>query len=85
MRTNIPSGMFRPPGLPEQTGQEFIELLNAGAEPINLTGARFDKGVTFAFPDNTVIAPGAYLVVAADRTAFETAHPAVPAASILAP
>ncbi len=45
---------------------EFIELYNAGAEPIALGGYTFTEGVGFAFPGGTALAPGEYLVVAED-------------------
>ncbi|MCA9197739.1 MAG: tandem-95 repeat protein [Planctomycetales bacterium] len=46
------------------TPAEFIELYNATNEPADISGWYFDDGVTFAFPDNTVILPNAYLLVA---------------------
>jgi hypothetical protein len=47
---------------------EFIEIHNAGAEAVSLAGWRIAGGVDFAFPAGASIAPGAYLVVAKDRT-----------------
>lgn len=44
--------------------EEFIELYNSGAAPVDLSGASFDAGVSFTFPGGTTLAPGAYLVVA---------------------
>ena len=51
---------------------EFIELRNNGATPIDLGGARFTLGIEFAFTgDNAMtLAPGAYVVVAANPSAF---------------
>ncbi|MEO7317980.1 MAG: CotH kinase family protein, partial [Chthoniobacteraceae bacterium] len=51
---------------------EFIELRNLGATPIDLGGAQFTAGVTFAFTgDNALtLAPGAYVVVVANPSAF---------------
>jgi hypothetical protein len=49
---------------------EFIELLNTGTTTLNLSGARFTKGIEFTFPQNTSLAPGARLVVAANLPAF---------------
>lgn len=43
---------------------EYIELTNAGRSPLNLTGYRFEKGFTYAFPDNTLLNPGKSLVIA---------------------
>jgi len=68
------------PGAPgfiaENAAQEWIELYNSGSTPVNLNGWRFNQGVSYAFGDVT-INPGAYLVVAANVTAFTTAHPSV--------
>ena len=52
-------------GWPEDTGLEFIELLNPDATPADLSGWRFSDGIAFTFPAGTVLAPGARLVVAA--------------------
>ncbi len=50
---------------------EFVELYNAGAELVDLSGWRFSAGVTFAFPPNTVLPAGGYLVVAQNPTALQ--------------
>ena len=53
---------------------EFIELLNTGSRNIDLTGVRFDSGVNFAFPDNTVLGSGDRLLLLRDRIAFEARY-----------
>ena len=53
---------------------EFVEIHNVSAAAIDLTGARFTKGVDFDFPDGTSIASGAYLLVVADIAAFEAEY-----------
>jgi hypothetical protein len=55
---------------------EFIELLNIGAESINLNGVRIKGGIVFTFPDMTLL-PGEYVVVANNRLVFEASYPAV--------
>jgi hypothetical protein len=45
---------------------EFIELLNAGDQPQDLTGWSFDDGISYAFADGTTILPGETLVIAED-------------------
>lgn len=45
---------------------EFIELYNAGATTVNLSGWFFDNGINFTFPSGTTLALGAYLVVCED-------------------
>ncbi len=56
--------MFDPPS--KQISGEFIELTNRGASPVNLGGWRFNRGVDYDFPANVMIAPGEFIVVAAD-------------------
>ena len=64
---------------------EFIELRNIGATPIDLGGARFTLGVSFAFTgDNALtLAPGAYVVVASNPSAFTVRYGA--AATVVGP
>jgi hypothetical protein len=49
---------------------EFIELHNAGANPIGLDGWSLDDDLSYAFAQGVVVQPGKYLVVAADPAAF---------------
>ncbi len=60
----------------EDLRQEYIELFNAGQQPVNLTGWQFTHGVDFTFP-NMILPAGAYVVVAADVGTFKAAHPGV--------
>ena len=48
----------------------FIELFNRGREPYDLSGASFSSGIVFTFPADTVIAPGEYILVAANPVYF---------------
>jgi hypothetical protein len=60
---------YDPP--PEQGNNwSFIELYNRGTEPYDLSGASFSSGVDFTFPDNTVVDPGEYILVAADPDGY---------------
>ena len=67
--------MYHSAVVPENHAQEWIELLNTDAAPVNVAGWRFAKGVTFTFPAATTIPAGGYLVVAANVAAFQAAHP----------
>jgi len=60
----------------EDVREEYIELSNVGATNVNLAGWRFTQGIRLTLP-NVTIAPGDYLVVAADLTAFTNKYPAV--------
>jgi hypothetical protein len=50
---------------------EFVELMNIGANPIDLTNVAFTDGITFAFPVSTTLAPGQRLILVANQPAFE--------------
>ena len=49
---------------------EFVELHNAGTEPADLGGWRFDDGISFTFLPGTVLPPGGFLVLADDVAGF---------------
>jgi len=46
--------------------EEFVELYNRGAAPVNLSGWYFSDGIDFTFPPGTTIGAQQYLVVAQD-------------------
>ena len=46
--------------------EEFVELYNTADSPVDLSGWYFSDGISFVFPEGTVIGPHAYLVVAQD-------------------
>ncbi|HWB02891.1 MAG TPA: lamin tail domain-containing protein [Verrucomicrobiales bacterium] len=54
---------------------EFIELMNISAQAIDLTGVGFTAGITFNFPDNTLVAAGGKIVVAKNLSAFNARYP----------
>ena len=54
---------------------EFIELLNIStSETIDLTNASFTAGISFAFPPNTLLAPGDRILVVENSNTFEALH-----------
>ncbi|MBI4583013.1 MAG: lamin tail domain-containing protein [Planctomycetes bacterium] len=53
---------------------EFLELENAGSRTIDLSGLYFDSGLTYTFPPNTALGPGAFLVLAANAQAFASRY-----------
>lgn len=60
---------------------EFIELQNIhAAHMVDLTGVRFDSGITYSFAPGTQIAPGARLVLPRRTAAFALRSPGVPTA-----
>ena len=56
--------------------EEYIELYNPGEDEVEIGNWRFSSGITFTFPEDTVIGPRDYLVVCRNqefiREAFET-------------
>ncbi len=61
----------------ENLNESYVELYNPGPGATNLSGFKFTKGFTYVFPSNTMLAAGAYLVVAADSAAFASRYPGV--------
>ena len=64
--------MFDAPS--DQRGQEYIELFNRGASSVDLDGWRFTSGIGFDFPPGTSIAPGGFLVIAADAATLNSSY-----------
>lgn len=61
---------------PEDLAAEFVELLNTGTAPVDVSGWRFSKGLGgYAIPEGTVLAAGGFLVVAADVGRFGQLYP----------
>ncbi len=56
---------------------EFIELYNRGAQSVDLTDWKICDGVRYDFPAGTTLAPGGYLVIAADTSCMSEAHPGI--------
>ncbi|MCA9259013.1 MAG: lamin tail domain-containing protein, partial [Planctomycetales bacterium] len=67
--------MYHPDSLSE--AEEYIELFNDGNATVDLAGWQFTAGVEFEFPAGATLAPGGYLVVAADVAAFSAKYPQV--------
>jgi hypothetical protein len=58
----------------DDAGEEYVELYNAGAQAVDLTGVSFSDGIVYTFPTNTLALPGGYLVVAHDPAAVEARY-----------
>jgi hypothetical protein len=56
-----------------QPAHEFVEVQNAGAAAVDLSGWTISGGVDFAFPTGTVLGPGAVVAVAKDPAALTLA------------
>ena len=49
---------------------EFIEFMNTGNSALDLTGYHFTDGVTFTFPDGTIIGAGDRVLIVSNQAAF---------------
>jgi hypothetical protein len=49
---------------------EYIEFKNISSEAINLTGLVIDSGIYYAFPDNELLPPSQFYVIASKPSAF---------------
>jgi hypothetical protein len=57
---------------------EFVELHNEGNVSLDLSGLAFHAGINFVFSNNTALAPGAYVLLARNATAFAARFPNAP-------
>jgi hypothetical protein len=72
--------MYHPPDGANYDGTafEFIELKNVASTNLELSGLRFTNGISYTFPVGTFVAPGQFIVLVSDRTAFTNKYPGVP-------
>jgi hypothetical protein len=67
--------MYHPKLDPGSTNNlEFIELYNADSVFEDLSGWRISGGIDYQFPQGTILQSGAFLVVAADPAAIQSAY-----------
>ncbi|MCK5692426.1 MAG: CotH kinase family protein [Bacteroidales bacterium] len=57
---------------------EFIEFKNIGLSAINLAGLVLDSAVYYEFPDDAILAPGQFYVVASKPSSFYRVYGLVP-------
>ncbi|MDB4667794.1 CotH kinase family protein [Akkermansiaceae bacterium] len=65
--------------LSDDEGEEFVELMNIGAEAVDLRGVSFDDGIEFRFEEGTeetlrVIPPGGRVVLVGNEDDFLAVH-----------
>jgi hypothetical protein len=53
---------------------DFIELLNNGSNPLDLSGVSFTKGIYYTFPYPTILSPGSFIVLAEDAGDFAAGY-----------
>ncbi len=66
----------------ENEDEEYIEIHNSGAVPIDLSGWTLGGGVDYAFAAGVNVSEGGYLVVANSPAQFASRYPSVPAAVV---
>ena len=59
---------------PNTAHDEFIELHNAGAESVDVSGWFFQQGLNFTIPAGTTILSGGHLVIAEDPAAMQSRY-----------
>jgi len=67
--------MYNPASNPSA---EFLELKNVGSSSINMTNLRLVDGVDYVFPNNILLAAGAFYVITANTTAFQLRYSRAP-------
>jgi Lamin Tail Domain/Fn3 associated/CotH kinase protein/PA14 domain/Divergent InlB B-repeat domain len=70
---------YNPPATAGGDDAEFIELQNTGLTALTISGFSFQTGIDYTFPADTTLAPGAFIVVARNPTAFAAVHGFTPA------
>jgi Lamin Tail Domain/CotH kinase protein/Putative Ig domain len=73
--------MFDP--ISGDANDEYIELRNAGAEPVDLSGWRIRDGVSFNVPGGTVLPASGYLVIANNAEQLRAHYPGLTAVNCL--
>jgi len=56
---------------------EFVELFNRSGASVDLSGWRFESGVSFTFPEGTQVPAGGFVVVGRDRQRLLANHPSL--------
>jgi hypothetical protein len=57
--------------------EEWIELYNGGAQPIELSGWSIDGDIDYQFPTNTMLLADQYIVVSNNAADLSSRHPAI--------
>ncbi|MBK1875954.1 lamin tail domain-containing protein [Pelagicoccus mobilis] len=73
--------MYHPPSGSGFEGSEleFVEIYNAGENAVDLSGAYFNDGIVFTFPDASSLDPGEFLVIVSNTAAFQERYSGVSA------
>jgi len=71
--------MYHPPDSLTVDGNEyeFIELKNVSSQSLELSGVHFTNGINYTFPIGKFVAPGQFVVLASNPSAFTNKYPGV--------
>lgn len=69
--------------LSEDDNDQYVELYNRAAAPVDLSQWRLEDGIKYTFPSGTVIPAGGYLVVAKNAAQLMTNYPNLNGANTL--
>jgi hypothetical protein len=61
----------------DQRDFEFIELKNTGLA-LDISGVRFVEGITYTFPENTILEAGGFVVLASNKASFKSRYGFLP-------
>ncbi len=64
-------------GAPQASPEEWLELYNKSASPVDLTGWELRGGISYLFTAGQVIPPGGYLIIANDVPYMRALHPGI--------
>ena len=69
--------MYHPPNTTNYDGDEFefIELKNVASTNLELSGVHFSNGIGYTFPIGAFVAPGQFVVLVSNPTAFTNKYP----------
>ncbi len=73
--------MYHP--ISENDDDQYVELYNRGAAPVDLGGWKLTDGISFTFPTNTMIPGNGYLVVARLAARLLTNYPGLNSANTI--
>ena len=62
---------------PAESEEEWVELHNRSAAPVDLGGWQLVDAVKYVFAEGVTLPPGGFLVVARDAASFQANHPGV--------
>ena len=53
---------------------EFVELKNTAITPLNISGLSFTNGITYTFPEGTILPAQSFIVLSSNKSEFANLH-----------